>query len=76
MTQQSKPVATPATVDIFLRQDDGRFTWIAATQTLALAREKVVQNPACSDHAFLIIDSATGDNAIIHPSEKAPETLG
>ena len=70
---QSRPDSAPATVDIFLRQTDGRFTWVAVAETFALARQKVVQNPASSDYAFLIVDSTSGENAIVEPSEKPPE---
>ena len=45
--------------DIFRRETDGSFKWVGAAETLALARQKVVQDPAASDYAFLIVNSAT-----------------
>ena len=73
MTTQSRQDTAPAHMDIFLRDADGSFKWLAVTETLALARQKIVQNPASSDFAFLIVDSTTGETTIIEPSEKPPE---
>jgi hypothetical protein len=42
------------------RQAGESFIWVATTETLALAKQTVVQNPASSDFAFLIVDAATG----------------
>jgi hypothetical protein len=70
MAEQSTPGAATANMDVFLREADGSFKWIAATETLALAREKVIQNPASSDYAFLIVDLATGEKTIIEPRER------
>ena len=75
MTKQSGSDTAPATMDIFLREADGSFKWVGATETLALARRKVVQNPASSDFAFLIIDSTIGEKTIIEPSDKPPENV-
>jgi hypothetical protein len=75
MTKQSRSDTPPATMDIFLREVDGSFKWVGATETLALARQKVVQNPASSDFAFLIVDSTTGEKTIIEPSEKPPQNV-
>lgn len=44
--------------DIFLRTEDGSFEWVGATETFALARQKVVQNPDSIDYTFLIVNSA------------------
>jgi hypothetical protein len=60
------------TFDIFLRKEDDSFVWVGATETFALAREKVVQNPDSIDYAFLIVNSATGEKVVIEPSEKPP----
>jgi hypothetical protein len=73
MTEQ-RPVTRPDRVDIFLCEADGSSKWVAATETLALAREKVVQNPASSDHEFLIVDSNTGETTLIEPTERPPGT--
>jgi hypothetical protein len=70
MAEQSTP---PASMDIFLRDADGSFKWIASTETLAQAREMVVQNPACSDYAFLVVNPDTGEKMLIEPSERPPE---
>jgi hypothetical protein len=35
--------------DIFRREIDGSFVWVGAAETFALARQKVVQDPAASD---------------------------
>lgn len=60
------------TFDVFRREADGSFIWVGASETFALAREIVVQNPASSDYAFLIVNSATGEKTLIEPSEKPP----
>jgi hypothetical protein len=52
MAEPSRPGAATANMDIFLREADGSFKWIAATETLALAREKVIQNPAHATMRF------------------------
>ena len=46
-----------------------------SVETLALAREKVVQNPASSDFAFVILDSTTAEKTVIEPPEKPPEKM-
>jgi hypothetical protein len=69
-----KTETDPDSVDIFLCEADGSSKWVAATETLALAREKVVQNPASSDHEFLIVDSNTGETTLIEPMERPPGT--
>jgi len=60
-------------MDIFLQKSDGCFVWVATSDTLALARQTVIQNPASADYTFLIVDSATGERTIVEPSEKPPE---
>ena len=60
------------TFEIFLRKEDGSFVWVGATETFALAREKVVQNPASMDYAFLIVNSLTGEKTLIEPPESPP----
>jgi len=63
------------TFDIFLRKEDGSFQWVGATETFALAREKVVQDPASVDYAFLIVNETTGEKALIEPPERPPVGL-
>jgi hypothetical protein len=55
------------TFDIFLRKEDGSFEWTGGTETLALARGKVVQNPASVDYVFFIVNEATGEKTLIEP---------
>ena len=71
MTEQ-RPETRPDSVDIFLCEADGSSKWVGATEAFALAREKVVQNPTSSDHAFLIVDSNTGETTLIEPTERPP----
>ena len=73
MPEQQRPETRPTSFDIFLREADGRFKWVGATETMALARERVVQNPASSDYAFLIVDSTTVEKTLIEPSERPRE---
>lgn len=49
MKEQLTSNGTPTGVDIFLRETDGNFKWIAMADTVALARQKIVQNPAASE---------------------------
>ena len=60
------------TFDVFLRKDDSSLVWIGVTETLALAREEVVQSPDSIDHAFLIVNSASGEETLIEPAERPP----
>jgi hypothetical protein len=60
------------TFDIFLRKEDGSFVWVGAAETIALARETVVQNPDSSDYTFLIVNAAAGEKTLIEPPEKPP----
>jgi len=73
MPVQITPGVVPAHMDILLREANGSFKWIGTAETLALAREKIVQNPASSDHAFLIFNTNTGEKMLIEPQEKPPE---
>ena len=58
--------------DVFLRKEDGSFEWIAATETFALARQTVIQNPVSSDYAFIIVNPHTGEKTVIEPQERPP----
>jgi hypothetical protein len=58
--------------DIFRREFDGSFVWVGATETFALAREKVVQDPASSDREFLIVNALTGERTVVEPPERPP----
>ena len=58
-----------STYYIFRREIDGRFVWIGATETFARAKEKVIQDPASSDHACMIVNARTGEKTIIEPPE-------
>ena len=51
--------------DVFRREIDGTFTWLGTRETFARAREKVVQELAASDHAFLIVSVTTGERTLI-----------
>ena len=73
MTTQITPDATPASMDIFRRDSDGSFIWVATAENLALARQNVVSNPASSDFAFLIVNLTTGEKTLIEPSERPPD---
>ena len=61
------PTPMNGTFDIFLRKEDGSFEWTGGTETLALARGKVVQNPASVDYVFFIVNEATGEKTLIEP---------
>jgi hypothetical protein len=54
--------------EIFRREADG-FKWVGVAETLAQAREKVIQGPSCMDYQFVIINSATGEQTVIEPPE-------
>jgi len=58
--------------DIFRREFDGSFVWVGATETFALAREKIVQDPASSDREFLIVNALTGERTVVEPPERPP----
>ena len=58
--------------DVFLRKEDGSFEWIGATETFALARQTIVQNPSSSDYVFIIANSDTGEKTVIEPRERPP----
>jgi hypothetical protein len=58
--------------DIFRREIDGSFVWVGATETFALARQKVVQDPASFDREFLIVNALTGERMVVEPPERPP----
>jgi hypothetical protein len=58
--------------DIFRREFDGSFLWIGAVETFALAREKVVQDPASIDYEFVIVNALTGQKTFVIPPERPP----
>jgi len=70
--QKEAELNTASSFDIFLWEADGNFKWVATTESLALARENVIQNPASSDYAFLIVNSATKEKMLIEPLERPP----
>jgi hypothetical protein len=55
--------------DIFRREIDGSFVWVGAAEAFALARQKVVQDPASSDREFLAL---TGERMVVEPPERPP----
>jgi len=52
--------------DIFRQESDG-LQWLGMAETLAQAREKILQDPSCSEYQFVVINSATGEKAVIEP---------
>jgi hypothetical protein len=58
--------------DIFRREIDGSYMWVGARETFALAREKAVQDPASSDHVFVIVNTRTGEKVFVIPPERPP----
>jgi hypothetical protein len=58
--------------DIFRREIDGSFVWVGATESFALARQKVVQDPAAPDREFLIVNALTGERMVVEPPERPP----
>ena len=58
--------------DIFRREIDGSFVWVGAAETFALARQKIVQDPAASDREFLIVNALTGERMVVEPPERPP----
>ena len=61
--------------DIFRREIDGSFVWVGAAETFSRAREKVVQDPAASDHEFVIVNALTGEKVFVLPPERPPEIV-
>jgi hypothetical protein len=55
------------TFNVFRQETDGSFKFVGATDTLAQAREKVVQDPAASDREFVIVNAATDEKTVIAP---------
>jgi len=58
--------------DIFRREIDGSFVWVGAAESFALARQKVVQDPASLDREFLIVNALTGEKMVVEPPERPP----
>jgi len=58
--------------DIFRLEIDGTFVWVGTIETFARAREKVVQELAASDRAFLLVNITTGERTLIEPPEQPP----
>jgi hypothetical protein len=58
--------------NVFRQETDGSFKFVGATDTLAQAREKVVQDPAASDREFLIVNALTGERMVVEPPERPP----
>jgi len=53
--------------EIFRREADGSFKWVGVAETLAKAREKVIQDPSCMDYQYVVVNSATGEQTVIEP---------
>ena len=58
--------------DIYRRDIDGSFVWVGAAESFALARQKVVQDPASFDREFLIVNALTGEKMVVEPPERPP----
>ena len=41
--------------------------WVGVAETLAQAREKIIQDPSCMDYQFVVVNSATGEQTVIEP---------
>jgi hypothetical protein len=59
--------ALKPTFEIFRREADGNFKWVGVAETLAQAKEKVIQDPSCMDYQFVVVNSATGEQTVIEP---------
>ena len=46
---------------VFREESDGSFRFVGATDTLAQARKKVVQDSASFDREFVIVNAASGE---------------
>ena len=57
------------TFDIF-RRDSAGLKWLGFAETLAEAREKILQDPSCSEYQFVVLDSASGEQTVIEPPER------
>ena len=49
------------TFNVFREESDGSFRFVGATDSLAQARKKVVQDPASFDREFVIVNAASGE---------------
>jgi len=61
--------------DIFRREFDGSFVWVGAAETFSRARQKVVQDPAASDHEFVIVNALTNEKTFVIPPERPPKVM-
>jgi hypothetical protein len=55
-----KDTGMKETFNVFREESDGSFRFVGATDTLAQARKKVVQDPASFDREFVIVNAASG----------------
>jgi hypothetical protein len=46
-----------------------QLVWVGAAESFALARQKVVQDPASFDREFLIVNALTGERMVVEPPE-------
>jgi hypothetical protein len=60
------------TFSVFRQELGGSFSFVGSTDTLAQAREKVVQDPASFDREFVIVNAASGEKTFIEPPERPP----
>jgi hypothetical protein len=63
------------TFNVFRQESDGSFKFVGATDTLAQARERVVQDPAASDREFIIVNALTGEKVFVLPPEQPPTNV-
>jgi hypothetical protein len=57
---------TPA-FDIFRLDADGRVRWIASTDTMHDAMQKVKEQIALQNLSHVILDSVTGERTVVSP---------
>jgi hypothetical protein len=67
LSQGTNERALEPKFEIFRRETDGSFKWVGVAETLAKAREIIIQNPSCMDYQFVVVNSATGEQTIIEP---------
>ena len=60
------------TFNVFRQEIDGSFKFVGATDTLAQAREKVVQDPASFDREFVIVNAVSSEKMLMEPPERPP----
>jgi hypothetical protein len=58
--------------DIFRREIDGNFVLVGSTETFALARKKVIHDPASIDYEFVIVNALTGQKTFVIPPGRPP----